>query len=472
MPIRACCTICSDFFDHSKDVAAIHCGHTFHYECLLQWFQTAPNKTCPQCRKQVSTRHIISKLFFDLGGEGESTAVDPESLQNELYRIKVQLSDKERDWQVQHKMIKALKQTVDSQRVDLESVMKEVTEKDIICSALRKQMKYMENQHGEMQSAKEEAQHLRTKLKTYESLNLVLQGHRDEVEAMITDMGVGHSAVEQLSIYCISLKKEYENLKASHRSSSEMGEKLRRELFASNSKLQKATADMNRMKEEMKAMQEDLRNSDKEITSLKKKVEILQKTLSTPTRTNEALSRLVFESPAPMELKQPRLHQPEGSGDIDLNVTFDVSTPELPDKKAGHVPSKKMRLDPADFSSSAHTDRSSAGSKNRAPEEDITMQPFLRNSILFRKKNFGSMLDPQRTRLGAVRTGYDGLGGRTKFIQPSPMSDIRPLVMKGKRKVSRPPGGKLPGCATTLDSFLDPQPINAKSSPAVLGDKS
>ena len=29
--------------------------------------------------------------------------------------------------------------------------------------------------------------------------------------------------------------------------------------------------------------------------SLKKKVEILQRTLSTPTRTNEALSRLVFE---------------------------------------------------------------------------------------------------------------------------------------------------------------------------------
>lgn len=30
MPIRALCTICSDFFDHSRDVAAIHCGHTFH----------------------------------------------------------------------------------------------------------------------------------------------------------------------------------------------------------------------------------------------------------------------------------------------------------------------------------------------------------------------------------------------------------------------------------------------------------
>jgi len=31
------------------------------------------------------------------------------------------------------------------------------------------------------------------------------------------------------------------------------------------------------------------------LQSLKKKVEILQRTLSTPTRTNEAISRLVFE---------------------------------------------------------------------------------------------------------------------------------------------------------------------------------
>lgn len=78
---------------------------------LLQWFQTAPTKTCPQCRKQVqyqtllnstkllspdrtnmpkkidivlclqvTTRHIISKLYFDIGGEEEPSA-DPESLQ-------------------------------------------------------------------------------------------------------------------------------------------------------------------------------------------------------------------------------------------------------------------------------------------------------------------------------------------------------------------------------------------------------
>uniref|UniRef100_A0A8C5T0E8 RING-type domain-containing protein n=1 Tax=Laticauda laticaudata TaxID=8630 RepID=A0A8C5T0E8_LATLA len=80
MPIRAHCTICSDFFDNKTDVAAIHCGHTFHHLCLIQWFDTAPNRTCPQCRIQVGKRHIINKLFFDVALE-EQSELDAESLQ-------------------------------------------------------------------------------------------------------------------------------------------------------------------------------------------------------------------------------------------------------------------------------------------------------------------------------------------------------------------------------------------------------
>ncbi|XP_042359612.1 E3 ubiquitin-protein ligase TRAIP [Plectropomus leopardus] len=448
MPIRAYCTICSDFFDHSRDVAAIHCGHTFHYECLLQWFQTAPTKTCPQCRKQVSTRHIISKLFFDIGGEEEGTA-DPESLQNELDRMKALLSSKEQDWRDKQKMVDSLRDTVDKQRRDLDSVRKEIMEKEMLCSALRKQMTYLETQQNETQAAKEEARRLRTKMKTFESLDVLLQGQRAEVESMITDMGVSQAAVEQLSIYCISLKKEYDNLKGSLKSSNDMCEKLKREVLSSNNKLHKATVEVNHTKEDVKSLQNDLANADKEISSLKKKVEFLQRTLSTPTRTNEALSRLVFESPAPVELKQPRLHQPADSEDIDLNMTYDVTTPDDVAKKPSQFQSKKMRLNPPASSLSKH-EKSSSFSKAR--DEDGSMDPFMRNSLLFRKKTLGSMLDPQR-KLGAVRTGYDGLGGRTKFIQPSPLSEIRPLMKAKRKKVTRPQP-KLATCLT-LDGFLE-----------------
>ncbi|CAN9512464.1 unnamed protein product [Ophioblennius macclurei] len=448
MPIRAVCTICSDFYDHSSDVAAIHCGHTFHYGCLLQWFQKAPTKTCPQCRKQVSTRHIINKLFFDIREEEEGgTPVDPESLQNELDRMRAHLSSKELDWREKQKVADGLKDTVEKQRRDMDRMRKEITEKEMLCSALRSQMIYLETQKNEVQVAKEEVRKLKTRMKTFEGLEVLLQGQRAEVESMITDMGVSQAAVEQLSIYCISLKKEYDNLKGSLRSSNEMCEKLKREVLSSNNKLQKATVEVNHSKEDMKSLQSDLAGADKEIASLKKKVEFLQKTLSTPTRTNETLSRLVFESPAPVELKQPRMHHPTDGDDIDLNVTFDVTTPVNVVKKPTQVLMKKMRLDPPENAPK----QNKTFSINKTQDED-SMDPLFRNSLLFRKKTFGSMLDPQR-KTGAIKTGYDGLGGRTKFFQPSPLSEIRPLVKAKRKKVTRPPSKT--ATPMTLDGFLE-----------------
>uniref|UniRef100_A0A1A8IZL2 TRAF-interacting protein n=1 Tax=Nothobranchius kuhntae TaxID=321403 RepID=A0A1A8IZL2_NOTKU len=444
MPIRAYCTICSDFFDHCRDVAAIHCGHTFHYECLLQWFQTAPTKTCPQCRKQVSTRHIINKLFFDIGGEEEGSA-DPESLQNEVDRMRALMSSKERDWRDKQKAIDGLKDTVDKQRRDLDSVRKEIMDKEMLCTALKKQMAYLETQQSDVQAAKDEVRRLRTKIQTFERLDVLLQGQRDEVESMVSDMGVSPASVEQLSIYCISLKKEYDNLKVNLKSSNEMCEKLKREVLSSNTKLQKAAMEVNETKEEKNSLQKDLINADKEISSLKKKVEFLQKTLSTPTRTNEALSRLVFESPAPLELKPPR-HYHSADEELDLNLTYDITTPGHVTSRSTLVPPKKMRLDPP-----ASPVSKQSGTCPSAPGQEPVSIPAFRNSLLFRKKTLGSMLDPQR-KAGVVRTGYDGLGGRTKFIQPSPLSEIRPLMKTRRKKVTRPPNTM--SSSLTLDGFL------------------
>ncbi|KAG7493089.1 hypothetical protein JOB18_001428 [Solea senegalensis] len=364
--------------------------------------------------------------------------------------MKARLSSKEQEWWDKQKVMDSLKEMVDKQRRDLDNGRKEIMEKEMLCSALRKQMMYLETQKNDSQAAKEEIQRLRTKMKTFESMDTLLQGHRAEVESMIRDMGVGHAAVEQLSIYCVSLKKEYDNLKGGLKSSHDMCEKLKKELLSSTNKLQKASVEVNQTKEEMKSLQNDQANAYKEISSLKKKVEFLQKTLRTPTRTNETINRLIFESPAPLELKQPRFHQASDSEDVDLNMTYDVTTPDDTAKKSTKVPSKKMRLDPHSMSMSKHNEKSS--SLTKVQQEDGSMDPFFRNSLLFRKKTFGSMLEPQR-KPGAVRTGYDGLGGRTKFIQPSPLAQIRPLIKVKRKKVTRPPP-KIETCLT-LDSFLE-----------------
>uniref|UniRef100_A0A8C9BY09 E3 ubiquitin-protein ligase TRAIP n=1 Tax=Phocoena sinus TaxID=42100 RepID=A0A8C9BY09_PHOSS len=139
MPIRALCTICSDFFDHSRDVAAIHCGHTFHLQCLIQWFETAPSRTCPQCRIQVGKRTIINKLFFDLAQEEESV-LDAEFLKlqtvySELDQAKLELRSAQKDLQSADKEIASLRkklmmlqETLNLPPVDSEAVNRLVLE--------------------------------------------------------------------------------------------------------------------------------------------------------------------------------------------------------------------------------------------------------------------------------------------------------------------------------------------------------
>ncbi|XP_030063336.1 E3 ubiquitin-protein ligase TRAIP isoform X2 [Microcaecilia unicolor] len=440
MPIRAYCTICSDFFDNSRDVAAVNCGHTFHYECLFHWFHTAPSRTCPQCRIQVSTRQIINKLYFDIGGE-EDITLDAESLKNELDRTRAQLSVKEKEKRDCQSIVDSLRESLDIRNATIESLQKELGDAEMLCSTLKKQMKYMEHQQTEAKAAQEETRRMRTKMKTMENLELLLQGQRTEVEQMIRDMGMGQSAMEQLATYCISLKKEYENLKETQKASHEMTEKLKKEVFVSNNKLKKTVLELNKTKEELTDSEKDLRKADQEI-SLKKKIEFLQKTLSAPTQTNEAISRLVFESPAPVELQQPRLHLPANSGERDLNITFDFETPDHVSSKSTITPIKRICLaktehpvtNPAEDTLKDSKIKNWTVSQN---DDDEVLPAFIKNSLL-KSKFFGSIMDPHRNK-GAVRMGYDGLGGRTKFIQPTNITEIRPFPPKMKRrKVSRP----------------------------------
>ncbi|NXT70103.1 TRAIP ligase, partial [Chaetops frenatus] len=486
MPIRAHCTICSDFFDNERDVAAVPCGHTFHQACLIQWFDTAPSRTCPQCRSQVSKRHIINKLFFDVTLE-EQAAPDAETLQYRpwcrLHLEKWLSPGTAKSWQPGAEpasslcsaavlqlesglpghdlflssfpekekrecqaVVDGLRDTLDVRNATIESLQKVLGETEMLCSSLKKQMKFLEQQQEDNKSSKEEARRLRNKLRTMERIELLLQSQRPEVEEMIREMGVGQAAVEQLAIYCVSLKKEYENLKEARKISGEMTEKLKKELFSVNNKLQKTTSELEKTKEELKGTQKDLKNADKEILSLKKKIDILQDTLKVPSVTRETLSRLVFESPAPVELQHPKLHRPAHSDEINLDATYDVDTPEHQPCTAPFGPAKRQKLDkkPPPVVNLAKKVLKETVENGADDLEDDALKgllpAFIRNAVFSKKPSSGGLLGSHKS-MGAVRTGYDGMGGRTKFIEPTNLAEIRPLSVRSKKKVSRPASG-------------------------------
>ncbi|KFV42358.1 TRAF-interacting protein, partial [Tyto alba] len=411
----------------------------------------------------VSKRHIINKLFFDVALE-EQTALDAETLQNELDQVKAQLSVKEKERKECQALMDGLRDTLDVRNATIESLQKVLGETEMLCSSLKKQMKFLEQQQEDNRSSKEEVRHLRNKLKAMERIEMLLQSQRPEVEEMIRDMGVGQAAVEQLAIYCVSLKKEYENLKESRKISSEMTEKLKKELFSVNGKLQKSVSELEMTKEELKSTQKDLKNADKEILSLKKKIDILQDTLKVPSVTRDTLSRLVFESPTPVELRQPKLHCPANSDEIDLDATFDVDTPEHQPCRSHSSPVKKQKLNkkpPPMVDLAKKVLKETVENWPDDLEDDAfkgLLPAFMRNSILSKKPSSGSLLGPHKN-IGTVRMGYDGLGGRTKFIEPTNLAEIRPLAVRRKKNASRPApiapsASSSSSSQARLDSFL------------------
>lgn len=468
MPIRALCTICSDFFDHSRDVAAIHCGHTFHLQCLIQWFETAPSRTCPQCRIQVGKRTIINKLFFDLAQEEESV-LDPEFLKNELDNVRAQLSQKERERQDSQAIIDALRDSLEERNATVESLQKALSKTEMLCSTLKKQMKYLEQQQDENKQAQEEARRLRSKMKTMEQIELLLQSQRPEVEEMIRDMGVGQSAVEQLAVYCVSLKKEYENLKKARKASGELADKLRKDLISSRNKLQTVYSELDQAKLELKSAQKDLQNADKEITSLRKKLTMLQETLNLPPVASETVNRLVLESPAPVEMLNLKLRRPSFGDDIDLNAIFDVNTPPARPSSSQHAHCKKPCMEKAHSPDQDVSKKVAKGSKQEpqlllggqrcAGELDEELADafpvFIRNAVLGQKQPKRAKTESCRN-TDAVRTGFDGLGGRTKFIQPTDIAVIRPLPVKPKAKTKQRVGVRPlnPPSQAKMDTFL------------------
>ncbi|XP_075403504.1 E3 ubiquitin-protein ligase TRAIP [Tenrec ecaudatus] len=470
MPIRALCTICSDFFDHSRDVAAIHCGHTFHLQCLIQWFETAPSRTCPQCRIQVGKRTIINKLFFDLAQE-EENVLDAEFLKNELDSTRAQLSQKEKEKRDSQAIIDTLRDTLEERNATVESLQQSLNKAEMLCSTLKKQMKFLEQQQDETKQAREEARRLRSKMKTMERLELLLQSQRPEVEEMIRDMGAGHSAVEQLSVYCVSLKKEYENLKEARKASGELAEKLRKDLLASRSKLQTVYSELDQTKVELKSAQKDLQSADKEITSLRKKLTMLQETLRLPPTASETVNRLVLESPTPVEMLSLKLRRPAYSDDIDLNATFDVDTPPARPTTSQHGLAKKLCMEKACSSEQDIPKKMPTGPKQDGqlslggqccagePDEELVgaFPAFIRNAIAAGHKQPKKTRTQPFHRTDAVRTGFDGLGGRTKFIQPTDSSVIRPLPVRKPKSKAKPRTGVKPVPSPSqakLDTFL------------------
>ena len=58
------CTICAEDLDETNTCHSIACGHTFHVDCIVQWFAHGGN-ACPNCRFQDEETMMIKRSLSE-----------------------------------------------------------------------------------------------------------------------------------------------------------------------------------------------------------------------------------------------------------------------------------------------------------------------------------------------------------------------------------------------------------------------
>uniref|UniRef100_A0A915Q8B5 RING-type domain-containing protein n=1 Tax=Setaria digitata TaxID=48799 RepID=A0A915Q8B5_9BILA len=62
------CHVCSRRL-YFNDIAALHCGHTFHLACISRYVSHSPK--CPVCGRKTHLEAIVSRLFINIQEESE-----------------------------------------------------------------------------------------------------------------------------------------------------------------------------------------------------------------------------------------------------------------------------------------------------------------------------------------------------------------------------------------------------------------
>ncbi|CAJ0596358.1 unnamed protein product [Cylicocyclus nassatus] len=91
--IRGKCVICTQRFV-TNNIAALHCGHVFHYDCIQKWFERS--LTCPNCRAFTTSGEIVRHLFFDAPDDFDDTTLSIASPGSRADELLIALGEKNR----------------------------------------------------------------------------------------------------------------------------------------------------------------------------------------------------------------------------------------------------------------------------------------------------------------------------------------------------------------------------------------
>ncbi|XP_065842720.1 E3 ubiquitin-protein ligase TRAIP-like [Oscarella lobularis] len=425
------CTICQDRMNTTSMASSGHCGHIFHYSCLLTWLEQKPN--CPACRSHCPSRQIIRLFAHEFDSSGlEAVDLSLDDLKVENGRLKNNLKSKEDELKAKDDKMDNFRDENGRLKSELESkcqgLLQQISENSSLTKILGERSKELRR----LEKYRTECLVLKERLALVEGVEKTIRGSKQEVaDEMLKYQGDSSpAACNRLATFHVMLKREFEVMRTKKKEALEQRDKLQKERVVERSERQKLEMQLKISEGKVRERDRDIEHLEGEIKSLKAKVEVLQKAFESPgTRTK--LTR-ILESPLP-SLKRPRFSFPvEDEEEEDFPLYRRPETKQTQSDAASQENQSPASSQEGPSSSSSSSSSSSLQQSHTAPA------PIPGNLQLQQK------LAKRETMSSFMRKGYNGLGGHSKFRLPSKPASKGPAMkptnsIKFKGPTSKPP---------------------------------
>lgn len=278
-------------------------------------------------------------------------------------------------------------------------------------AGLKKQLCYLKDKETELAIAQRDASELRTGLSQLKRMKVLIDEHTSDAEAMLRNLD--SKSFPEVIVQLITLKKKLEEKRLKCKEAINTTEIIKKENNRIKMELTHIEMELKKSKDHLKMAEEDIRRLEQENSSYKKKLTAMERAFASPSPRSSAIGRLIRESPAPMDIKRPRLSCPEEDSENVIVAETPSPKPRLPERK------NELKSIAEEMGLSLVKTTSVASPLQRPP-----LKPTQQQSLKPTESGGASVF----------RRGYDGLGGHTKFLAPS-----RPKKA-ASRKVAKPTG--------------------------------
>ena len=424
--MRVQCSTCLELLAPGDDLTSTQCGHVFHVTCVIQWFET--RKNCPQCRHPA--RESTLRRIFLAGTDGDTTlGVDSSALQSDLDDAKLEVRMKDNELRKAIGKVKEMEEQSMKQQEEIKSLEKVRNKIKEQYEGIRSQAKLLQGEKMKCDEAVREAEHLRTKLENFKTVEVALKGQEGALNQFLHDRGAFDGRTKDLASLVILLKQKLAEVKQER----------------SKAEAQLKTTELTRGKDRQKVKQlesqvGDLQAVARNLEGELQKVKIEASQLREQLRTVKSSQSLFTSDKNPAEAC---LDSPQGElRAMEEMLELEDEDWEEPEKLPSFTPAgSKVKV------------------KKTEDKEEREESPPLSSSNILTSLPTNSML--KNRDVGGLSRQYNGMGGRSRQLFDTGSSSSSALTLtalagpsQGAKKKTIPLNQKPNKQTKTMDKFF------------------